>query len=51
MTYTPPEGFTLDPQSGKYYRYEAIVDGQQWVTWFDASSGQYEQVSYPAATA
>jgi hypothetical protein len=49
MTYAPPAGFTFDPQSGKYYRYEAIVDGQQWVTWFDANSGQYEQVSYPAA--
>ncbi|MDR0220668.1 MAG: FecR domain-containing protein [Lachnospiraceae bacterium] len=48
MTYTPPEGFALDPQSGRYYRQDGIVNGQQWVTWFDAASGQYEQVGYPA---
>ncbi|MDR0220222.1 MAG: TlpA family protein disulfide reductase [Lachnospiraceae bacterium] len=47
MKYAPPEGFALDPQSGRYYRNDGIVNGQQWVTWFDAMSGQYEQVCYP----
>jgi hypothetical protein len=49
MTYTPPEGFAYDPPSGRYYRQDGIVNGQQWVTWFDADSGEYEQVQYPAA--
>jgi hypothetical protein len=48
MTYTPPEGFVYDPQSGRYYRQDGIVNGKQWVTWFDAASGEYEQVQYPA---
>ena len=50
--YSPPEGFTLDPNSGRYYKTDIVCDTNtgasvQWVTWFDAYSGEYEQVSYP----
>jgi hypothetical protein len=38
MAYTPPEGFALDPQSGKYCRNERLANGQQKVTWFDPAT-------------
>ena len=50
--YAPPEGFLLDPSSGLYYNTAMGTDPEtgapvQWVTWFDANSGEYTQVSYP----
>jgi len=46
--FAPPEGFVLDPNSLRYYQSEFDDNGTQWVTWFDAGTGQYEQFSYPA---
>jgi len=46
-TYDAPEGFVLDPQSKRYYRSDYDGDGVRWVTWFDANTGLYEEVSYP----
>jgi hypothetical protein len=45
--YDPPGGFTLDPDSRRYYRSETLSDGSLLVTWFNASTGEYEEVSYP----
>jgi len=46
--YDPPEGYVLDPESLRYYSSQFDDAGTQWVTWFDANTGEYEQYSYPA---
>ena len=52
MVYAPPDGYSLDPESGLYYSSAMGADPEtgtpvQWVTWFDANSGEYQQVCYP----
>ena len=52
--YSVPEGFTLDENSGRYYKTDIVNDpgsgaSVQWVTWFDTNTGKYEQYSYPMA--
>jgi hypothetical protein len=52
QNYSPPEGFEFDPSSGLYYNSTMGSDPEtgkavQWVTWFNASSGEYTQNSYP----
>jgi len=52
VRFQAPEGFTFDPKSGRYYSSVVVDDPStgkkvQWVTWFDASTGQYEQIPYP----
>jgi len=52
--YQPPPGFVFDPNSGMYYQSVAGNDpatGQvgNWVTWFNAGTGEYTQQFYPAA--
>jgi hypothetical protein len=47
--HTPPEGFTLDPNSGFYYLYTKSQNPQtgrneQWITWFNPQTGGYQQV-------
>jgi hypothetical protein len=41
----------LDPASNLYYQSQFAADGTQWVTWFDAYHGTYQQYSYPPAQA
>ena len=53
-TYTPPEGFILDPNSELYYMRTQGVDPQtgahgEYITWFYPDSGQYQQQFYPSA--
>jgi len=55
-TYTPPEGFTFDPNSGLYYMRTNGVDPQtgatgEFITWFYPETNQYQQQFYPAAPA
>ena len=50
--FSAPEDFTFDPNTGKYYSMGIITDPEtgynsQWVTWFDANTGEYEQYTYP----
>ena len=48
QVYDPPEGFTLDNESGLYYK---AIPGQNaktkelgsWYTWFNPSTGEYQQ--------
>jgi len=52
VRYQAPEGFTFDPNSEQYYNSVVVDDPStgkkvQWVTWFDANTGQYEQIPYP----
>ena len=49
--YEPPEGFVFDQNAQRYYRSEFDEYGTQWVVWFDANSGEYEEESYPAEPA
>ena len=49
--YAPPEGFVFDAESQRFYRSEVLEDGTQWVVWFDANSGEYEEFTYPAEPA
>lgn len=51
MKYQIPEGFLYDENSGLYYT-QFIADHEegaacQFVTWFDADSGEYTQYTYP----
>lgn len=48
----PPQGFTFDPQSGKYYHSIEAVDPAtgskaQLVSWFDPQTGQTTKTAYP----
>jgi len=50
--FQPPPGFIFDPNSGMYYQSVAGNDpatGQagNWVTWFNAGTGEYVQQFYP----
>lgn len=50
--YTAPDGFSYDSSCNRYYRSEPGWDQAgapvNWVTWFNAVTGEYQQVSYPA---
>ena len=51
QNYLPPEGFLLDENSGLYYQTQIILqengESVQWVTWFNAQTGEYNQYTYP----
>lgn len=51
--YSPPDGFTLDPDSGLFYKLTPGKDetGQsgRWITWFYPDTGEYVQDFEPDA--
>jgi len=55
-TFTPPEGFTFDSNSGLYYMRTQGIDPQtgatgEFITWFYPETNQYQQQFYPSASA
>jgi len=46
--YDPPEGFVIDSESLRFFRSEVDENGVEWVTWFDADTGEYEQIDNSA---
>ncbi len=51
LTFAVPEGFSFDSKSGRYGRseYDPASGTRIGMTFFDAVTGQYEQVSYASA--
>jgi len=45
--YDAPEGFEFDAEKRRYVRMEFDANETLWMVWFNAVTGEYEEVGYP----